>query len=77
MIYDQAADEYICHNNKRIKYVSQINRNSKSGYQSKVKVYECESCEGCEYKALCTKAQGNRKVQVSPVFVEKRNHKGF
>jgi transposase len=73
MIYDQAADEYICHNNKRLKYVSEINRKSKSGYQSKVKVYECENCEGCEYKALCTKAQGNRKVRVSPVFVEKRN----
>jgi transposase len=35
-------------------------------------VYECESCDNCPHKAKCTKAKGNRKMQVSKTFVEKR-----
>jgi transposase len=35
-------------------------------------VYECESCEGCPYKSKCTKAKGNRRLQVSKTFIEKR-----
>jgi len=37
-----------------------------------VTVYECENCDNCAYKAKYTKAKGNRKVQVSKTFVEKR-----
>ncbi|NRT73339.1 transposase [Clostridium beijerinckii] len=35
-------------------------------------MYECENCDNCDYKVKCTKAKGNRKMQVSKTFVEKR-----
>lgn len=72
MSYDEINDEYICHNNRKLKPVSIKKRESKSGYKSEVTIYECESCEGCEFKSKCTKANGNRKMEVSKTFVKKR-----
>ncbi len=72
MHYDKVTDTYTCHNNKKLLPVGITTRTSKSKYKSTVTIYESESCEGCEHKAKCTKAAGNRKMQVSKVFVEKR-----
>lgn len=72
MIYDTSTDEYTCHNSKKLKPTNTKIRKSKSGYEAVVTVYECESCWGCEFKSNCTKAKGNRKLEVSKTFIEKR-----
>ncbi len=72
MKYDAESDFYICHNNRKLIPTSIIYRKSASGYKSEVTVYECENCDNCDYKVKCTKAKGNRKMQVSKTFVEKR-----
>lgn len=72
MTYDKGMDEYTCHNGKQLRPVGTINRTSATGYRSEITVYECEDCSSCPYKSKCTKAQGNRKMQVSKTFVEKR-----
>ncbi|MDS0526759.1 IS1182 family transposase [Clostridium sp. SHJSY1] len=72
MIYDEINDEYTCHNNKKLKPIGTKIRKSKSGYEADVTIYECESCNDCEYKSKCTKAKDNRKMQVSKTFIEKR-----
>lgn len=72
MKYDAEADFYICHNGKKLLPISVIHRKSASGYKAEVTVYECESCDNCVHKTKCTKAKGNRKMQVSKKFVEKR-----
>lgn len=72
MVYDEENDEYTCHNGKKLKAVGITHRKSASGYRSETTVYECEDCGECPYKAKCTKAQGNRRMQVSKTFVEKR-----
>jgi len=66
------ADEYTCANGKQLRVVGTIKRTSKSGYKSEVTVYECESCEGCPHKEKCTKAKGNRKMEVSKCFIKMR-----
>ena len=33
------------------------------GYQQKIDVYQCENCEGCPYRSLCTKSEYGRMVQ--------------
>ena len=65
MEYDESSDIYICHNGKKLlpQYVTK--RTSKSGYESEITVYECESCEGCPYKEKCTKSKGNKKLNCS------------
>ena len=73
MTYDTEADEYTCHNRKRLKKSGVTHKTSATGYRSEITLYECESCEDCPHKSKCTKAVGNRKMQVSKTFVEKRN----
>ncbi len=72
MEYNAELDEYTCQNGKKLKAVYEGVRKSKSGFESTVTYYECESCEGCPYKKKCTRAKGNRKMQVSKKFIEQR-----
>ena len=43
-------------------------KRQKSGYEREVTYYECDDCFGCPYKK-CTRAKGNRKLQVSKKFI--------
>lgn len=72
MVYDEISDEYTCQNGKKLAATYTGIRKSKSGFESQTTYYECESCEGCPYKKNCTKAKGNRKMQVSKKFIEQR-----
>ena len=72
MPYDADKDEYTCKNGKKLKAVYEGIRKSKTGFESKVTYYECESCKACLYKNNCTRSKGNRKMQVSKKFVEQR-----
>ena len=72
MEYDSENDEYICALDRLLKKIGLIKRTSKSGYISQVTKYECENCEGCPVENKCTKAKGNKQIQVSKKFVEKR-----
>lgn len=72
MEYDAEKDEYTCHNGKKLKPIGISHRTSATGYRSEISVYECEDCSNCPCKEKCTKAQGNRRMQVSKTFVEKR-----
>lgn len=72
MVYDKEKDEYTCHNGKQLRPTGTIHRTTATGYQSEITVYECEDCSNCKLKSKCTKAQGNRKMQVSKKFIEKR-----
>ncbi|GBG57488.1 transposase [Sporomusaceae bacterium FL31] len=72
MFYNEEIDEYTCHNEKQLKPAGITHRTSKTGYRSEITLYECEDCGDCPYKTRCTKAKGNRRMQVSKTFVEKR-----
>lgn len=72
MAYDKEKDEYTCHNGKQLRPIGIAHRTSATGYKSEVTVYECEDCSNCTFKLKCTKAQGNRKMQASKMFIEKR-----
>jgi len=73
MIYDKEKDEYICHNSKVLHPIGITHRKSATGYKSEITVYECDECGNCQIKSKCTKAEGNRRMQVSKLFVEKRD----
>lgn len=72
MSYNEEKDEYTCHNRKQLKPTAITHRTSATGYRSEVTVYECEDCSSCQCKSKCTKAQDNRKMQVSKTFIAKR-----
>jgi transposase len=72
MTYDRAADAYICQAERRLEAVYTGKRKSKSGFESEITYYVCENCEDCPYKKQCTRAKGNRTMQVSKKFIEQR-----
>lgn len=74
MIFNPDTNEYTCHNQRLLKYIGDKKRKSKSGYESMVKIYECESCADCEHKLLCTKAKGNKQLHVSANFNKLRDN---
>ena len=72
MLYDPVLDEYTCQFGRKIqaKYVGK--QKTKSGYEREVTYYECEDCSDCPHKKKCTRAKGNRKLQVSKKFIAQR-----
>ena len=72
MPYDVDLDEYTCQNGKKLRVVYVGKRKSKSGFESEITYYECESCEGCPFKKKCTRSKDNRTLQVSKKFIEQR-----
>lgn len=72
MKYDEELDEYTCYNKRKLRPSGHKTRTFKSGYKSQIVIYECDNCSECEYKTKCTKATGNKKLQVSKLFVQKR-----
>jgi hypothetical protein len=72
MHYNPDTDEYTCGNQKQLRPIGTSSRKSKSGYVSEITIYECESCEGCPFKEKCTKAKGNRRMEVSKTFLAHR-----
>lgn len=65
MTYDAEKDEFICPQQKRLRYLFTAHPKTKSGYRSEQRVYECENCQDCPLKEKCTKAQGNRRVRAN------------
>ncbi len=72
MIYQPHCNEYICHNQRKLKYTNSYNRKTGSGYMKKIDVYECENCQGCNLKMKCTKSKYNKKLHVPQLFIELR-----
>jgi transposase len=72
MAYDSEKDEYTCQNGRKLKPTYTGIRKSKSGFESEITYYECESCENCSYKKGCTRSKNNRKMQVSKKFISQR-----
>lgn len=58
-------DEYICPKGRKLKFTHISKRKTKAGYEQTYRNYECESCNKCELKDKCTKAKGNRKIQIN------------
>lgn len=72
MKYDEKLDEYTCQAGRKIRAIYEGIQKTKSGYERKVTYYECEDCRDCPYKKKCTRAKGNRKLQVSKKFIAQR-----
>jgi len=72
MLYDPEKDEYTCQNGKKLRVVYIGKRKSGSGFEAEITYYECEDCTDCPYKKSCTRAKGNRQMQLSKEFLRQR-----
>jgi len=66
--YDEASNTYICPNNKTLFFKrTEKTEPRKSGYQSTIKVYECQDCNGCPFYNDCcvTAKQTTRQLKIN------------
>lgn len=63
--YDAATDQFLCPAKRRLSYRFTSQSRTNNGYLSTRRHYECESCTDCVLKSQCTKAKGDRQIQVS------------
>jgi len=63
--YDEPNDQFLCPQKRRLSYLYTSQYKTTNGYLSTRRHYECESCQDCPLKSQCTKAKGNRQIQVS------------
>jgi transposase len=63
--YDEPNDQFLCPNKRRLSYRFTSQSKTDNGYLSTRRHYECETCTDCPLKSQCTKAKGNRLIQVS------------
>lgn len=64
-LYDPEQDEYRCPAGERLTFESLKHFQTENGYATERRIYACGACLGCSWKAECTKAKGNRRIQVS------------
>jgi transposase len=71
--YDEAKDQFVCPDGRRMLYRETSRFRTANEYLKEVRVYECEDCSDCALRAECTRAKGNRRIQVSFALQELRS----
>ena len=61
--YDPASDSYTCPGEKRLAFFREERKGSGAGYARSLRVYGCDSCDGCRLRERCTRSKGNRTIQ--------------
>ena len=70
LMYDKERDVFMCPNNKELIHIDSHTRTTELGYKSTVDRYECQDCSECPLKSECTKAKGNRQIEVNHTLNE-------
>ena len=68
MEYDKKQDTYTCKGGRKLAFKFTKTKKCPTGYLSKTKIYQCESCEGCPYYGKCYKGIHSKRIQVSERF---------
>lgn len=65
-LYNEEKDEFTCPNKKTLSFLEERERETKTGYKQKFKIYQVpeETCVGCQFREKCTKSK-TRSLQVS------------
>jgi transposase len=70
--YEAETDQFICPAGQRLHYLFTRRYTTDNGYESQRRQYECMTCRGCLLKGQCTRAKGNRRIQISLQLLEYR-----
>ncbi|WP_353884809.1 transposase [uncultured Treponema sp.] len=54
--YDAEQKEYICPCGNPVPYKKIVTKKNSPGYSQIYKVHQCNNCEGCLFRELCTKS---------------------
>lgn len=64
--YDEANDSYECPNGSKLIFKEEIRKKTLTAFEQVVRVYESESCKGCQFRKQCKKkGRGKKKINVN------------
>jgi hypothetical protein len=70
LYYNPQGDYLVCPMGQRMHLMGKKTATNEHGFESKVSRYQAINCEGCPLKGLCTKAKGNRIIEVNHQLVQ-------
>lgn len=65
LFYNETQDYYVCPMGQHLTYRYTTKRSSKTGYESTVRVYQAQRCEGCPLRGQCHRSKNNRTIQIN------------
>ena len=66
--YDPHQDQFTCPANQAVEFEYETRTRTKSGYERKIRVYECSACSSCPLAQACKRGKNNRQIKFSPTF---------
>jgi transposase len=66
--YVEERDEYICAYGRYLVFIYEKKQKSDNGYESLIRVYECEDCKACPHRDKCVKSSNpdaDRRIYVN------------
>lgn len=71
--YDSNQKLYTCPAGNPVPYKKTVTKKNHSGYLQTYDVYQCDNCEGCPFRELCTKSEYGRMVQRNEHWLEQKS----
>ncbi|MBB3111487.1 transposase [Paenibacillus phyllosphaerae] len=63
--YDEKSDAWTCAAGQKLAFRYESKTTTESGFEIRTSHYRSSTCDGCPLKPKCTKAKGDREIQVS------------
>ena len=71
--YDAEQKEYTCPCGNPVPYKETVQKHNSSGYLQTYDVYQCDNCEGCPFRNLCTKSEYGRMIQRNENWIAQKS----
>ncbi|MFW5886865.1 MAG: IS1182 family transposase [Bacteroidota bacterium] len=69
LYYNSKEDYFICPMGQRMNPIGSGKRETRTGYEYEVTIYQAENCSSCPLRGACHKQKGNRKIEVNKKLV--------
>jgi transposase len=64
--YEPEQDAYRCPQGRRLGFLREQADTTRTGYKTRTRLYQCESCDGCPVQEQCLRGKGPRTVSRNP-----------
>lgn len=69
LYYNEQEDCFICPMGQKMKPIGPGKRETRTGYEYEVIIYQTQNCSFCPLRGACHKQKGNRKIEVNKKLV--------
>ena len=70
LYYNEEGDYFICPMGQKMRPVENGKRETSTGYQYDVTIYEAENCSTCPLRGACHKQKGNRRIEINKRLIK-------